>query len=29
MDRLTYSSGGEDFARLAGEKNKDVTFVTE
>jgi len=25
-DKLTYASGSEDFARLAGEKNKDVTL---
>jgi len=25
-DALTYPSGSEDFARLAGEKNKDVTL---
>ena len=25
-DRLTYSSGSEDFARLASEKNKDLTL---
>lgn len=26
MDRLTYPSGSEDFAKLAGETNKDVTL---
>jgi len=25
-DKLTYASGSEDFAKLAGEKNKDVTL---
>ena len=25
-DALTYPSGSEDFARLAGEKKKDVTL---
>jgi acylglycerol lipase len=25
-DKLTYASGSEDFARLAGEENKDVTL---
>jgi len=25
-DQLTYASGSEDFAKLAGEKNKDVTL---
>ena len=25
-DKLTYASGSEDFARFAGEKNKDVTL---